>query len=737
MSHFGSFLGTFLVPIYLLSPVTWGDSSKSPFQKPAPFQEAAFISETQWTFPTLGNGKFSTQGGTFIGLSPANLINLGSSESAASYTVFLIKQTKKTLGHGFDYLLSNDKTNSKMLYFSEKAHPKQKRLCTLRSEKDETENAFKDVITNPCWVVEFKQIPSLKAVEWKITQALANSLDFIHTEFSKKLSPHKIFASLKKDPTGFLIQIMQPALVQDPFLRAYLASVLALEARSYLLDHQFASQLQKAIKIQAAAGLSLLAAMGIWKLHTWFTRPDSEPNTSSGSNESDGSPDRPTTSGASLANLRQEAANSSYLSQMTTLISSLSCATESAPLQQKDAQKNTTLHQAVAPGNEALVEQLVKDLAMGSNAHDPADLASEQSASRGESEIFAILCKGLADELCRPSSHLNGDTERGKADSAATRLIDLFASIHLRPTKTRKLDAIDKMLQFLNASCDSASFNDKSGNSLLYLAVRDGNCDLLKILIQSLVRYCPKEKLKDRLNSGNIKGQTPLYAAAEKGALEMIQILREAQADINQTDHSKDSPLHVAIRNNHNTVVEALIRWGANLEVVNSDSSGFTPLLLAIQMPNRGAAFLLIENNAKVEEPEHLARPNEYNSLASTIKKSESSRLASVDKKTMQECPGLVLLQAIQRGGQEHQKNNQEHSPFILAIKNSEFEIVEKMLHVNHQLGISKVINKQTPLNAAMQLEGPDQKRMIDLLNRLPDRKPSDENRKKPGGLTK
>jgi cytohesin len=127
-------------------------------------------------------------------------------------------------------------------------------------------------------------------------------------------------------------------------------------------------------------------------------------------------------------------------------------------------------------------------------------------------------------------------------------------------------------------------------------------------------------------------GYTALHAAAEAGRLEEVQqLLAASRANLNARNADGSTPLHLAVRNNHASVVTALLESGANryakdgkdrtpLHVAASrgataamaqlmtviaklrahDTSGNTPLHLACSKGMLEAARLLLDSGAPV-----------------------------------------------------------------------------------------------------------------------------------------
>jgi len=79
-------------------------------------------------------------------------------------------------------------------------------------------------------------------------------------------------------------------------------------------------------------------------------------------------------------------------------------------------------------------------------------------------------------------------------------------------------------------------------------------------------------------------GMTPLLYAARDGRMDIVRMLLEAGADINQRDANEITPLIIAITNNHPDVARDLIDRGADIKAV--DWYGRTALWAAVETRN-------------------------------------------------------------------------------------------------------------------------------------------------------
>jgi uncharacterized protein len=124
---------------------------------------------------------------------------------------------------------------------------------------------------------------------------------------------------------------------------------------------------------------------------------------------------------------------------------------------------------------------------------------------------------------------------------------------------------------------------DIEGNTLLMLAVRENNPELLEQLILR----------RARLNTRNRNGDTALRMAAFVGKLPFVQRLVEAGAEVNMYGWS---PLSYAAFNGHAAIVEYLLKRGA--EINATTENGSTALLLAARNGHFDAAEVLLKHQA-------------------------------------------------------------------------------------------------------------------------------------------
>nr|XP_023505451.1 NF-kappa-B inhibitor beta isoform X2 [Equus caballus] len=112
-----------------------------------------------------------------------------------------------------------------------------------------------------------------------------------------------------------------------------------------------------------------------------------------------------------------------------------------------------------------------------------------------------------------------------------------------------------------------------------------------------------EEDWKLQLEAENYEGHTPLHVAVIHKDAEMVQLLREAGADLNKPEPTCGrSPLHLAVEAQAADVLELLLRAGA--DPTARMYGGRTPLGSATLRPNPNLARLLRAHGAPEPEDE-------------------------------------------------------------------------------------------------------------------------------------
>ena len=168
---------------------------------------------------------------------------------------------------------------------------------------------------------------------------------------------------------------------------------------------------------------------------------------------------------------------------------------------------------------------------------------------------------------------------------------------HMAPGSTALMvsaerNHMDCLKLLLNASANVyAQRQDKA--DALYIAARNGNHDVIKLL----VRYA--DQLDPIIDRKTFNGRTAILTAAMHGHLQACRILRECGAQVNYVDNSNLTALAIASNEGHIDVVKWLITQGADMfsksvnsafdaSLANGHIQIFNLLILAKDMLHNG-----------------------------------------------------------------------------------------------------------------------------------------------------
>ncbi|MEG4206979.1 ankyrin repeat domain-containing protein [Microcoleus sp. Pol7_A1] len=145
---------------------------------------------------------------------------------------------------------------------------------------------------------------------------------------------------------------------------------------------------------------------------------------------------------------------------------------------------------------------------------------------------------------------------------------------------------LSRIQEHIENGIDVNQLNCKEGSTPLTEAVFLGHFEIIKILIEAGAN----------LQQFDYQPATPLGMAAELGNIEAVQLLLRAGADVNAG--GLQSPLDRAVSQGHINVTNILINAGA--DVNSTDEIGFTPLMIAALSGDLDVVQLLVEAGANV-----------------------------------------------------------------------------------------------------------------------------------------
>lgn len=143
---------------------------------------------------------------------------------------------------------------------------------------------------------------------------------------------------------------------------------------------------------------------------------------------------------------------------------------------------------------------------------------------------------------------------------------------------------------FLSKGVKTTGLNRQNGETPFHAAVRSGSREIVQILIEA----------NADINARGDYGQTPLIVAlrgrSEPKSLEMAQLLIDKGAQIGVRTESGETLIHIAITDQHLDVAEFVLSRGSKqgMHVSNATPEGKTPLHIAVEAEYiQGVNFLL------------------------------------------------------------------------------------------------------------------------------------------------
>jgi len=195
-----------------------------------------------------------------------------------------------------------------------------------------------------------------------------------------------------------------------------------------------------------------------------------------------------------------------------------------------------------------------------------------------------------------------------------------------------KAGDVDELKALIKAGADVNAKDEVYGETLLYSAVLKNEIEMVEVLIEAgaevndgkslhtAVHFGRREIVKILIAAGadvNVKtgsGWTALHMAAHISNAKIVNALLESGADINTSDTEERTPLHLAVAEGHIKTIKALLRAGANVNAKTKD--GWTSLHCAAYASVADVMSLLIEAGADVNaETKKGKRPLDFEPL--------------------------------------------------------------------------------------------------------------------------
>ncbi|XP_048247938.1 ankyrin repeat domain-containing protein 50-like, partial [Haliotis rufescens] len=165
-----------------------------------------------------------------------------------------------------------------------------------------------------------------------------------------------------------------------------------------------------------------------------------------------------------------------------------------------------------------------------------------------------------------------------------------------RPLIIKLQLAVADDLRVKFGKCSLLDIACMEGRTPLHDAACQGQREVVEVLLQNKANV--DEKRQD--------GSTPLHEAAYEGHREVVDVLLQNKANVDEKDKEGSTPLNDAAYQGHREVVDVLLQSKANVD--EKDKEGRTPLHRAAWQGHRVVVEVLLQNKANVDEKDKEGR---------------------------------------------------------------------------------------------------------------------------------
>lgn len=244
----------------------------------------------------------------------------------------------------------------------------------------------------------------------------------------------------------------------------------------------------------------------------------------------------------------------------------------------------TPLHSAASSGNLGVVMEL-----------------TEFAKKLHESGIFNL--KGILN-ICSPrdgnvvsvaciKGHLEVVEYLIKEGAHYQLVDDHFQTTFHRAVGSGNAKLVERLLKFKHVMEDDLSLDDAFGNSSLHFAADKGHVEVVEVLL--IAGADP--------SMANEVGLLPIHIAAGQGFSEIVKVLLAYGANIEALDKDKLTPLHHSCFSDSDDTAKVLIDAGAIIDaraLIDAGGYGVTPLIYAAASGAVKVLSLLVKSNADI-----------------------------------------------------------------------------------------------------------------------------------------
>ncbi|KAL6696427.1 ankyrin repeat-containing domain protein [Trichoderma pleuroticola] len=264
---------------------------------------------------------------------------------------------------------------------------------------------------------------------------------------------------------------------------------------------------------------------------------------------------------------------------------------QGARMDMEDSTGAYPLHRAVRRGNhETLKQLLVRDTKQIVNLPDKYKFTPMHVACQlGWTQCVAILLEhdaSLSNDSGAIETPIGLAIENGHIDVVRTLLKhtpSLVGNCRKPLIQAARRGSID-MVKFLCESGVDTSYKDQLGQTALHKASIFGQADLVEYLLET--NRVPVDAMDE-------SQRTPLYFAAERGHVDVVDCLLRYHANKNSLDRRRETALFKPAGNGHLKMVERLLKAGTDATIL--DHWKRTPLRFAAMKGHIEVVRMLLE----------------------------------------------------------------------------------------------------------------------------------------------
>ncbi|HBL98726.1 TPA: hypothetical protein DDZ86_03730 [Candidatus Dependentiae bacterium] len=276
---------------------------------------------------------------------------------------------------------------------------------------------------------------------------------------------------------------------------------------------------------------------------------------------------------------------------------------------------------------------------------------------------------------------------------------------------------LKKIRKILNAGVDVNQCNS-DGFAPLFVAINRGDKEIVELLLEHGADVNISEKTM---------GCTPLYLACQEGYEFIAKRLLESGALVDKSTNDGYTPLLWAVKAGNKEIVELLLKYKANVNIVEKIKGG-TPLYLACQNGYEFIVKRLLESGALVNKgandgstPLYIACQNGYEFIVKHLLDSG----ALVDNGTNAGCTPLyiacqneyefIVKRLLDSKAQVDKSTNDGWTPLYIACRKGNLNIVKFL--IEHKADVNKKHDDtSSPLYGVCRKESEDRVQIVKIL---------------------